>query len=84
MDVRLTARFHQVLDHYGLDSSRIQPGKPHENGVAVDEERNQPAAARLAEERAFLRPLPAARVPEYTTFRCRVRKWSTIRIGSRI
>ena len=117
---QLTARFQQVLDHYGLDSSRIQPGKPHENGVAeqahfrtktaieqalllrgdrdfadesaylcfvravVDEERNRPAAARLAEERSHLRPLPAARIPEYTTFQCRVRKWSTIRIGSRI
>ena len=97
-----------MLDHYGLDSSRIQPGKPHENGVAeqahfrtktaieqalllrgdrdfvdesshlcfvravVDEERNRPAAARLAEERLYLRPLPAARIPEYTTFQCRV------------
>jgi len=117
---QLTARFRQALEHYGLDSSRIGPGKAHENGVAeqaqsrkkpaieqalllrgdrdfddessylrfarevVDEERNRPAAARLAEERAFLRPLPAARVPEYTTFRCRVRKWSTIRLGSRI
>ncbi len=30
----VTARFQQVLDHYGLRSSRIQPGKPHENGVA--------------------------------------------------
>ena len=116
---QLTARFQQVLDHYGLRSSRIRPGKPHENGVAeqshfrtktaieqalllrgdrdfadesaylrfgrtvVDGERNRPAAARLAEERALLRPLPAARVPEYTTFRCRVRKWSTIRIGNR-
>ena len=28
--------------------------------------------------------MPAARVPEYTTFQCRVSKWSTIRIGSRI
>ena len=118
---QLTARFQQVLDHYGLDSSRIQPGKPHENGVAEqahfrtktaieqalllrgdrdfadesaylgfvravvdEEERNRPAAARLAEERSYLRPLPAARIPEYTTFQCRVRKWSTIRIGSRI
>ena len=116
---QLTVRFRQVLEHYGLDSSRIQPGKPHENGVAeqahfrtktaieqalllrgdrdfvdesaylrfaravVDEQRNALAAARLAEERAFLRPLPAARVPEYTTFRCRVRKSSTIRVGGR-
>ena len=31
---QLTVRFRQVLDHYGLRSSRIQPGKPHENGVA--------------------------------------------------
>ena len=29
---QLTARFQQVMDHYGLRSSRIQPGKPHENG----------------------------------------------------
>ena len=117
---QLTARFQQVMDHYGLRSSRIQPGKPHENGVAeqahfrtktaieqalllrgdrdfadesaylrfvravLDEERNRPAAARLAEERLYLQPLPTARIPEYTTFQCRVRKWSTIRIGSRI
>ena len=38
----------------------------------------------MAEERAYLRPLPAARIPEYTTFQCRVRKWSTIRVGGRI
>ena len=31
---QLTVRFQAVLDHYGLRSSRIQPGKPHENGVA--------------------------------------------------
>ena len=119
---QLTARFRQVLDHYyGLRSSRIQPGKSHENGVAeqshfrtatghragvavagregtastrrrylrfvravVEEERNAPAAARLAEERPYLRPLPSGRVPEYTTFQCRVRKWSTIRVGGRV
>ena len=113
-------RFEQVLDHYGLRSSRIQPGKPHENGVAeqshfrtktaiaqalllrghtdfvdesaylafvravVEQERNTGTATRLAEERPHLRPLPAARVPEHTTFHCRVRRWSTIRIGSRV
>ena len=43
-----------------------------------------PAASRLAEERAYLRPLPAAQIPEYTTFQCVVRKWSTIRVGARI
>ncbi len=117
---QLTVRFRQVLDHYGLRSSRIQPGKAHENGVVeqahfrtktaleqalllrgerdfgdeaaylgfaravVDEARNTAAAARLAEERSYLRPLPSARIPEYTTFRCVVRKWSTIRVGGRI
>ena len=30
----LTPRFRAVLDHYGLRSSRITPGKAHENGVA--------------------------------------------------
>ena len=98
---QLTVRFQQVLDHYGLRSSRIQPGKPHENGVAeqshfrtktaieqalllrgdrdfddeaaylrfvravVDEARNRAAAARLAAERPYLQPLPAARIPAY-------------------
>ena len=116
---QLTARFRQVLEHYGLRSSRIQPRKAHENGVVeqshfrmktaveqalllrgatdfvdeaayltfvravVDRTRNRAAAVRLAEERPHLRPLPAAPVPEYTTFQCRVRKWSTIRVGGR-
>ena len=52
--------------------------------MVVDQERNASAAARLAEERAYLRPLPSAGIPEYTTFQCRVRKWSTIRVGGRI
>lgn len=30
---QLTARFRGVLEHYGLRSSRIQPGEAHENGV---------------------------------------------------
>ena len=52
--------------------------------AVVDEARNRAAASRLAEERPYLRPLPSARIPEYTTFRCVVRKWSTIRVGGRI
>ena len=116
---QLTVRFRQVLEHYGLRSSRIQPRKAHENGVVeqshfrtktaieqalllrgatdfvdeaayltflragVDRTRNRAAAVRLAEERIHLRPLPAAPIPEYTTFQCRVRKWSTIRVGGR-
>ena len=30
----LTRRFRAVLDHYGLRSSRMTPGRAHENGVA--------------------------------------------------
>lgn len=30
----LTKRFQAVLDHYRMTSTRIQPGKSHENGVA--------------------------------------------------
>ena len=49
----------------------------------IERKRNAPAARRLAEERPFLRPLPAAPVPNYTTFTCVVRRWSTIRVGGR-
>ncbi len=116
---QLTARFRAVLDHYGLQSSRIRPGEAHENGVVeqahfrtktaleqafllrghadfsdemaysafvrdvIERKRNRPAAARLAEEWPHLRPLPAAPVPNYTTFLCVVRRWSTIRVGGR-
>jgi len=49
----------------------------------IDRKRNGPAAARLADERPYLRPLPPAPVPNYTTFTCVVRRWSTIRVGKR-
>ncbi len=29
----LTTRFAQVVDHYGFESSRIEPGEAHQNGV---------------------------------------------------
>jgi hypothetical protein len=116
---QLTERFRGVLDHYGLRSSRIQPGEGHENGVVeqahfrtktaveqalllrghadfgdeatyeafvrevIERKRNGPAAARLAEERPYLRALPSTPVPNYTTFTCVVRRWSTIRVGKR-
>ena len=116
---QLTERFRGVLDHYGLRSSRIQPGEAHENGVVeqahfrtktaveqalllrghgdfvdeatyeafvqevIERKRNAPAARRLADERPYLRPLPLAPVPNYTTFSCLVRRWSTIRVGGR-
>jgi hypothetical protein len=44
----LTTRFRQVLDHYGLRSSRIQPGESHENGVAEQAHRRVKSALRQA------------------------------------
>ena len=115
----LTTRFRAVLDHYALRSSRITPGRAHENGVAEQAHRrlkslvaqallvrgqadfedlaayetfvqevvaywrNQPAAARLAEERPALRPLPSDAIPSYTTYYPVVRRWSTIRVAHR-
>lgn len=40
----LTKRFRQVLDHYGLRSSRIRPGESHENGVAEQAHRRVKSA----------------------------------------
>ena len=41
---------------------------------------NRRVETKLAEERAHLRPLPPQRVPGYTRYSVRVRKWSTLRI----
>jgi hypothetical protein len=115
----LTTRFRAVLDHYALRSSRITPGRAHENGVVeqangrvkavlaqallvrghadfVDQAayeafvqdivafwRNRPAAERLVEERARLRPLPSSAIPSYTAYESTVRRWSTIRVAHR-
>jgi hypothetical protein len=49
----------------------------------IERKRNRPAAARLAEERPYLHALPSTPVPNYTTFTCVVRRWSTIRVGKR-
>jgi hypothetical protein len=43
----LTARFRAVLDHYGMHSSRITPGRAHENGVV--EQANGRVKALLAQ-----------------------------------
>jgi len=44
---------------------------------------NRRSAQKLAEERAYLRPLPPKPVPAYTRYTVRVRKWSTIRIHNK-
>ncbi len=115
----LTRRFKDVVDHYGLQSTRIRPGKSHENGVAekgndvlktairqallvrgsrdfatVEEyeqfvagivsKLNRRAQARFEVERAHLRPLPTTRLSTYTSYDRVVRRWSTLRINSRV
>ncbi len=114
----LNDRFSAVLAHYGLRSTRIHPGRSHENGVveqahyrlkstlaqalvirgSCDFETvvayeafvqetvarlNGSSLARLAEERPHLRPLPSSRVPAYTVYSVKVRKWSTVRVSNK-
>ncbi len=114
----LVPRFRAVLEHYGMKSTRIQPGESHENGVVeqrhyqtkralaealvirgsrdfdsvahyatfvhdVVGRQNRKVADALALERAALLPLPAAPVPDYSTYAARVRRWSTVRVGGR-
>ena len=50
--------------------------------VVVDR-RNRLFRSNLRSERRHLRPLPPAPVPEYTNYRCRVRRWSTSRLANR-
>ncbi len=116
----LNRRFAAVLDHYDVKSTRIQPRKSHENGVAEkandifksavtqalvlrgssdfssvdaymvfvgtirDEINGGKCAAQLALERERLRPLPAKKLPEYTTYVATVRQWSTIHFARRV
>ena len=49
----------------------------------VVDKRNRRVQSKLDQERRHLRPLPPAPVPEYTAFRTKVRKWSTIRVANR-
>jgi hypothetical protein len=114
----LNDRFAAVLAHYGLRSTRIHPGRSHENGVVeqghyrlksslaqalvirgsrdfetvavyetfvqeVVQKLNRSSLDRLAEERSQLRSLPSTRVPAYTVYRVKVRKWSTIRLSNK-
>jgi hypothetical protein len=50
----------------------------------VEESFEKGREARVAEERAALKPLPTSRVPEYTRVVVEVRKWSTIAVGGRM
>ena len=116
----LTRRYKALLDHYGVSSTRIEPGESHQNGIVekghdilksalrqalllrgssdfatvtayeqfvqgvVARLNSDKVAARLAEERTHLRPLPGSPVPEHTTYTATVRQWSTIHFGRRV
>ena len=45
--------------------------------------RNRLVEGKLEQEKACLRPLPPAPVPEYVNYQARVRKWSTIQVAKR-
>jgi len=51
--------------------------------AVVERSHNAECAAKLAEDRAALRPLPSSRVPIYTIYRPTVRRWSTIVVNKR-
>jgi hypothetical protein len=114
----LTERFANFLGYYTVRSTRIHPGRSHENGVAEQAHRRLKSALRQAlvirgsrdfgavtdyerfvqeivdrlnrrskdkidEERAHLKPLPAKRLPAYTSYKLKVHKWSTIRLSNK-
>ena len=49
----------------------------------IVDRRNRLVREKVATEHTHLRALPPAPVPEYVSYRSRVRKWSTIRVNSR-
>ena len=67
----LTPRFRAVLEHYGMRSSRITPGRAHENGVAEQAHRRLKVAARAGAAGARARGL------------CRRRRVRGLRAGGR-
>lgn len=114
----LTDRFRDLLHHYGVRSTRINPGRSHENGVVEQAHRrlksalaqavilrgsrdfasvaayeqfvqdvvtrlNRRCKTRFEEERIHLRPLPDTQLPNYTSYRVKVHKWSTIRLSNK-
>jgi transcriptional regulator with XRE-family HTH domain len=115
----LTPRFKSLMDHYGVQSRRIQVRRANENGVVesghgtlksqirqalilrgssdfdcieayldfvgvVVARLNQRCAARLPQEKSYLRPLPSGRIPSYTDVPVRVTSWSIIRVSSQV
>lgn len=62
----LTSRFRRVLEHYGLQSTRIKPGHPQENGLA--EKGNDLIKSALRQALIVRGSSDFASVPQYMVF----------------
>ena len=79
----LTTRFRAVLEHYGLRSSRITPGRAHENGVA--EQAHRRLKALIAQALVLRGHADFATVVVYETFvRAVVERWRNRAIAERL
>ena len=50
---------------------------------AIEQHHNCHVMDKLAVERQHLKPLPSCRIPEYTTYKPKVTKWSTVLVAKR-
>jgi hypothetical protein len=79
----LTTRFRAVLEHYGLRSSRITPGRAHENGVA--EQAHRRLKALVAQALVLRGHTDFATVLTYEAFvRAVVERWRNGAISERL
>jgi hypothetical protein len=62
----LTRRYRDLLDHYGMRSTRIRPGESHENGVA--EQKHHRTKSLLAQKLVIRGSKDFARIDEYEAF----------------
>src|SRR5262249_48951731 len=76
----LTTRFRAVLEHYGLRSSRITPGRAHENGIA--EQAHRRLKALVAQALVFRGHTDFATVRDYEAFvQAVVDRWRNAPLG---
>lgn len=62
----MTRRYNELVDHYGIERSKIQPGKPNENG---DVERSNGLLKTIVDQRLMLRgSRDFASLEEYRSF----------------
>jgi hypothetical protein len=79
----LTTRFRAVLEHYGLRSSRITPGRAHENGIAEQAHRRLKAV--VAQALVLRGHADFATVAAYEAFvRAAVERWRNDAVADRL